>query len=87
VDLKEKFSKEFRALEGRPFILETDAVTAWAILTHLQLALRHPANKGPTSVVVRRVAQDLVDTLAPPGSALREVADKGWDKAFDEDPT
>lgn len=77
------FSAEFQALEGRPFLLETDAVTAWAIMAQIQLALRHPQNKGGTAKIARKVAKDIIDTLAPPGTALREVADRGWDPKYD----
>ena len=83
VNLLRKFTQEFRLLDGVPFLLETTALHAWAIMSHLQLALRHPENKGPTSQIARQVAERIIETLAPAGSALRTVADRGWDPHFD----
>jgi hypothetical protein len=82
-ELFRKFSEEFLQLAGKPFILETTAVHAWAIMSHLQLALRHPQNRGGTSRVAREVAEHIIDTLAPRGSALRAVAERGWDENYD----
>jgi hypothetical protein len=81
--LFKRFSDEFKALEGKPFILETTAVHAWAIMTHIQLALRHPKNKGPTAAMAKEIAQKMIEVLAPPGTALREVADRGWNPKYD----
>lgn len=81
--LFEQFTEEFKLLEGVPFVLDTTAMHAWAIMSHLQLALRHPKNNGPTAEIARQVANQIIETLAPPGSALREVAERGWNPHFD----
>lgn len=77
-ELFARFREEFKGLEGKPFLLETTALHAWAIMCHLQLALRHPENKGPMSEIARQVAEAIINTIAPPRSALREVAKRGW---------
>lgn len=84
-ELLEQFKKEFAQLQGKPFLLETTAVYAWVIMSHLQLALRHPKNVGPTSAVAKQVAEHIIETLAPQGSVLRKVADRGWNPEFDEE--
>ncbi|MDD5701383.1 MAG: hypothetical protein PHU23_04955 [Dehalococcoidales bacterium] len=83
LELLKNFTQEFEVLEGVPFLLETTALHAWSIMSHLQLALRHPLNIGPTSKIARQVADRIIETLAPPGSALRAVADRGWDPHYD----
>ena len=55
----------------------------WMVFSHLQLALRHPGAKGPTSEMVRELAKMIEDILAPSG-ALRELAEMGWDPKYDE---
>lgn len=82
-ELKKQFAAEFMELNGRPFILQTDALTAWCILSHLQLALRHPDNTGPTAQTAREVAEQIIATLTEPGTALRQVAEMGWDARYD----
>jgi hypothetical protein len=81
--LFERFGEEFKALKGKPFILETTALHAWLIMAQLQLALRHPQNKGPSSNMVREICNKIIEVVAPPGTALREVADRGWDTKYD----
>lgn len=83
LDLLSRFNAELHALEERgPVTLEMHATTAWILLSHLQLALRHPANTGPLAMLGRDLARSLRDRLAPSG-ALREVFDRGWNPAFD----
>jgi len=82
-ELKRRFGEELEALKHVPFTLQTDAITAWSLMSQIQLALRHPKNIGPTADLARKTAQRIIDTLAPPGTALREVAEMGWDKTYD----
>lgn len=80
----DRFAAEFRALKGRPFILETDVVTAWIIIGQVQLALRHPKNTGPTAEIARRAIEHMIQVVAPEGTVLRDVAEKGWNSDYDE---
>lgn len=82
-ELKRRFGEELAALKDVPFTLQTDAITAWSLMSQLQLALRHPENTGPTADMARDTAQKMIEVLAPPGTALREVAEMGWDKDYD----
>ena len=57
------------ALDARaPVMIQLSAVDAWQIMAQLQLALRHPTNKGPSSKVAdlgaRIFQRDLATTPA-----------------------
>lgn len=82
--LYEQFSIEFMRLAENttPILLSLRPLEAWIILSHLQLALRHPENVGESARVARRIAEQLQAFVAPSG-ALREVARRGWDAAYD----
>ena len=78
-----QFSRDFAGLANRrPIVLRLTALQAWALLSQLQLALRHPANIGPTAETARRIAEGL-EAIVATTSALQEVARRGWDPAFD----
>jgi hypothetical protein len=74
-----RFAEEFRALDRHPPVtLALSAMEAWCLLSQLQLALRHPANTGPTAALARQVAERLQAATCRPGSALHEVAEAAW---------
>jgi hypothetical protein len=54
------------------------AAQAWGVFANLQLALRHPQNNGPIAEWARQVALELQEIVAPPGTARRQLADRGW---------
>lgn len=83
--LYEQFEGEFRVLceDKQPVILELTKLQAWSLLSQLQLALRHPENKGPTSDIAREIAGAIQEKIAT-SPALAEVARRGWDKRYDE---
>jgi len=54
----------------------------WLVFVHLQLALRHPEATGPSSEIVRKLALQMEDILAPEGD-LRELAELGWYSEYD----
>ena len=63
-------------------VLDFSKFEAWQIVSQLQLALRHPGNKGPTADYARHVLNGLRDAVAPDG-ILRQLFDAGWNP--DED--
>jgi hypothetical protein len=74
-----RVAQEMRALEDAPPItLLLTAMQAWCLLSQLQLALRHPQNTGPIATLARQVARTLQAAVAPPGSALYELAERAW---------
>jgi hypothetical protein len=65
--------------DPQPVLLQMDKVSAWVLLTHLQLALRHPENNGPTAQIARNIALSIQEALcADPESALARMARAGW---------
>ena len=83
--LKRQFIKEFAALvEDKASVrLDLTPREAWAVLSNLQLALRHPENNGSSAKMGRRIAERLQRMVASEG-ALAEVARRGWDQRYDE---
>jgi hypothetical protein len=74
-----QFSEEFRnlCLDPQPIELLLSKLQAWALLGQLQLALRHPKNKGATADLAKHVAQIIQKQVAVT-PALAEVAKRGW---------
>ncbi len=82
-DLEVKFIKDFTLLQSRPAIqLTLKPVEAWALMSELQLALRHPLNKGGTAKIAMKIAQSLQEQLSIT-ETLRKVAEMGWHAEFD----
>jgi hypothetical protein len=83
-DLYEQFKLEFREFskDQQPIMIMLTKLQAWALFAQIQLALRHPANKGPTSDVVRHIAVVLEKEVAKT-PAMAELARRGWDKRYD----
>jgi hypothetical protein len=80
-----QFNAEFVALQGRPFVLQLDGPEAFALLGQIQLACRHPANKGPSRQIAERIGRLIQATLATT-PALAAVAEYGWNPVYDEEP-
>ncbi len=60
-----------------------DPTTAMALLGHLQLALAHPRNTGPSSQRMRELARKIESRLAELGPATARLCAMGWDRRFD----
>lgn len=73
-----QFSEEFKKFEEVPFTLETTALHAWIIACQLQLALKHPENKGPSAEMARELAQKIFNKIGEGNPVLRQVAEMGW---------
>lgn len=82
-DLRRRFEAEVLALAARiPQVeLVIRSPDAWYLLSALQLALRCPdiEERAPDMTrEVKRIARRLQELVAPPGSAMEEVAERGW---------
>lgn len=74
----------FEVLKVHPGInLHLQPTTALAIVGNLQLALRHPNNKGPNSKIIRSVIDTLIDGLAQDNPRIRTLLKRGDDHRFD----
>ncbi len=63
--------------------LEIDALTAMCIISHIQLATRHPKNTGPSRQIAEKFARALQERVTyhiPDKAALIEM---GWNPDFD----
>jgi len=58
--------------------LELTALEAMTLLGQMQLALRHPANRGASADLVRKIAQVIEQFLAKLGPATAEICRRGW---------
>jgi len=58
--------------------LELTVLEAMTLLGQIQLALRHPANRGPSANLVRKIAQVLEEFLSKCGPATSEICRRGW---------
>ncbi len=82
--LSHVFTAEMRTLMDRtPEVgLTLTPLEVWAVISHLQLALRHPGTTGASSAIVRGVVDRLGQRLAL-GPGMAEVLRRGWDSAND----
>ncbi len=80
-------SDEQRALAGlrrcRPIQLELSPDQAFCLVATIQLALRHPGNRGPTSKVAEAIGRALQDGLAAQDAELGRLCERGWHPVFD----
>ena len=72
-------------LNNQPIVLEIDGQTLFAVFAQLQLALRHPSNKGETSRVTRNFALKLQEMFCQIEPRAREICDAGWQSELDVD--
>lgn len=78
-ELLERVFVESTALrnEGWKITVTWDIDTLMVLIASLQLSLRHPMNKGPTSEIIKIVIEKLIDEIPVDHIALRELANKG----------
>jgi hypothetical protein len=76
--------QELKRLQGAPPIpLMVDPLAAFFILSHLQLALRHPQTTGASSQSVRQFVEQLAERVCGESEVLRKMVQSGWDEDFD----
>jgi len=74
-----------RVLKGSKLVLELDGIACLTLLGNLQLALRHPANRGLSSNIALEIARRIEGHLSVT-PALRALCAMGWRPEFDQDP-
>lgn len=65
-----------------PINMEIGRSLGFILLGQLQLALRHPANTGPTAEAAEQFARHLQSVLGMPPQ-LAAIAEQGWDPGYD----
>lgn len=61
----------------------TDLSTAFAVVACLQLALRHPENRGVSAKLAEAFAKGIVLNVTQVSPDLGELLDLGFDPAYD----
>ena len=84
LELIERAGEEARALPDFVLPVHFDLTAALAIIGNLQLALRHPANIGPSSQLLRRVIDGMIERIEKSGlPANAEIARLGDNPEYD----
>ncbi len=63
--------------------LDLTVPDAVILVGQIQLALRHPANTGPSAMRVRDIALHLQTALGRVDPVLEQLCKLGWDKRYD----
>lgn len=67
-----------------PVRFELDPVLAVGLVGQLQIAFRHPGNKGETRQRLEQFVRDLIERLDPEHGDLYTVLMMGFDASYDE---
>jgi len=78
---EQDFVTRARGLEPINLTLEPGSVIT--IIAQLQLALRHPGNRGRSADNARRIARTLQDILAQQDPEIGRYLEKGWHECWD----
>jgi hypothetical protein len=83
-ELESRFRQDFGLVHNdvAGFKFPLTRMEAWALVSMVQLACRHPENTGPTRQIAESVARRLQEKLSLT-PALTEVLCRGWDPKFD----
>lgn len=68
-------------LDNMPLTLQP--LTALMLLGTIQLALRHPENKGPSSETMRALCEMLISFLADENPHIETLLRRGFDPDYD----
>lgn len=66
-----------------PVAVELSGVVAMGLIVNLQLALRHPGNRGPTSVLMRCLCDEVIEKFANGDATIETLMRRGYDSKFD----
>lgn len=76
-------SPDWQALKAvPPLMLQVRADQAFMLLAQLQLALRHPGNKGPSAFFARTLGATIQKHISV-NATIEALCQKGWDPEFD----
>lgn len=82
---QQRFLEAAKELFARthPVKFELDMVHTVGLISHLQLAFRHPENTGPTSEVLKKFVIDLIEKIDPSRGDAYEFLMHGFNGAYD----
>lgn len=67
----------------QPVQLELSPLQAFTLIGHLQLALRHPGNVGPSADMAEAIARMMQDALTWQDATVGAAVEAGWNPCFD----
>ena len=80
-----KLAQAFKQLEdAEPILLQITPDGAFMLLAQLQLALRHPANRGEAAEVIKHLAVELQQRIVERVPEVQSVLDAGWHPECDQ---
>ena len=68
----------------RPVEFQLSAFVTFTLIGHLQLALRHPGNVGPSAAIAETIARKLQEGLAVQDADVAAALEAGWNPDDDE---
>ena len=85
-ELRRALELELEALKdkGADIVLHLTPVQAFMLIGQIQLALRHPSNRGISAAIAEDLAHMLERILSEHGPALAELIARGWNAELDE---
>ena len=80
-----EFAEQFKQLTQNKdlIVFEVSPLDAWAILSAIQIAIRHPKCNGEIAERAVEVARTIQEHIASEG-VLKTVADMGWNPEHDQ---
>ncbi len=67
-----------------PMSLALTGFEAFMLISHLQLALRHPGNKGPCAEMATQLVRTLQHLLSEHDPCIGVVIEASWHPEFDD---
>jgi len=83
-DFQCRFTARIVELQGHMLRMEIDVPRAVMLVAQLQLALRHPDNKGESARTMREFTKGLIALIAGRDELLKTGLEAGFDPAHDE---
>jgi hypothetical protein len=82
---EKKFTQEFTEFcnSAKSFTLTLQPAQAWMLLGQLQLALRHPDNRGAPAEMAFSIAKQLEAYVSQGGPTVAMIAAFGWQPKLD----
>lgn len=70
-------------LQGQPIVLDASGITLFMVFCQLQLAARHPSNKGESALIARNFAMEIQRAVCSIAPELQSICDAGWHEEND----
>jgi hypothetical protein len=77
------FAIAFNKLANMNFVMNFTGMQLFVIASQIQLATRNEGNKGPSSLIAKDIARDIINDLGRIEPDMVEVMEKGWHPDFD----